>query len=161
MIIYGVQTSNFKEDKTFFISHCLGCGSINIFWEKLGTGIFIPHQEDAGQNFYIKTANRSVGNVAKLRYLVKVLTDESCMHGETKGDVTTRHTQHIFSVIEKAMCLVQPKHVAFWITINKCSVQKEIKSRLKLGNACYYSVQNLLSFRLLPKKLKIKIYIEL
>ena len=31
------------------------------------------------------------------------------------------------------------------------SIQEEIKSRLKLGNACYYSVQNLLSFRLLSK----------
>ena len=30
--------------------------------------------------------------------------------------------------------------------------------RLKLGNACYYSVQNLLSSRLLSKNLKIKIY---
>jgi hypothetical protein len=29
---------------------------------------------------------------------------------------------------------------------------------LKLGNACYYSVQNLLSSSLLSKKLKIKIY---
>jgi len=38
------------------------------------------------------------------------------------------------------------------------SIQEEIKSRLKLGNACYHSVQNLLSFRLLSKKLKIKIY---
>ena len=27
------------------------------------------------------------------------------------------------------------------------SIQEEIKSRLKLGNACYYSVQNLLSSR--------------
>ena len=35
---------------------------------------------------------------------------------------------------------------------------EEIKSRLKLGNACYYSVQNLLSNSLLSKKLKIKIY---
>jgi len=34
----------------------------------------------------------------------------------------------------------------------------EIKNRLKLGNACYYSVQNLLSSSLLSKKLKIKIY---
>ena len=38
------------------------------------------------------------------------------------------------------------------------SIQKEIKSRLKLGNACYYSVQNLLSSRLLSKNLKIKIH---
>jgi hypothetical protein len=35
----------------------------------------------------------------------------------------------------------------------------EIKSRLNSGNACYYSVQNLLSFRLISKNLKIKIYI--
>jgi len=35
--------------------------------------------------------------------------------------------------------------------INQNSVQKEIKSRLKLGTACYYSVQNLLSSRLLSK----------
>jgi len=41
---------------------------------------------------------------------------------------------------------------------NKNSIQEEIKSRFKLGNAYYYSVQNLLSFSLLSKKLKIKIY---
>ena len=33
-----------------------------------------------------------------------------------------------------------------------------IKSRLKLGNACYHSVQNLLSSSLLSNSLKIKIY---
>jgi len=32
------------------------------------------------------------------------------------------------------------------------------KSRLKSGNACYHSVQNLLSSRLLTKNVKIKIY---
>ena len=42
---------------------------------------------------------------------------------------------------------------------NKNSIQEEIKSRLKLGNACYYSVQNLLSSSFLSKNLKIKIYI--
>ena len=38
------------------------------------------------------------------------------------------------------------------------SIQEEIKSTLKLANACYYSVWNLLSSRLLSKNLKIKIY---
>src|SRR5215510_11451968 len=38
------------------------------------------------------------------------------------------------------------------------SIQEEIKSRLKLGNACFHSVQYLLSSRLLSKNLKIKIY---
>jgi hypothetical protein len=38
-------------------------------------------------------------------------------------------------------------------------ILEEIKSRLNLGNACYRSVENFLSFRLLSKKnVKIKIY---
>ena len=41
---------------------------------------------------------------------------------------------------------------------NQNSIQEEIKSRLKLGNGSYYSVQNLLSSRLLSKNLKIKMY---
>ena len=41
---------------------------------------------------------------------------------------------------------------------NKNSIQEEIKSRWKLGNACYYSVQNILSSSLLSKNVKIKIY---
>jgi len=41
---------------------------------------------------------------------------------------------------------------------NQTSVQEEIKSRLKSGNSCYHSVQNLLSSSLLSKNLKIKIY---
>ena len=40
------------------------------------------------------------------------------------------------------------------------SIQEEIKSRLKLRNACYHSVQNLLSSRLLSKNLRSR-YIEL
>ena len=41
---------------------------------------------------------------------------------------------------------------------NKNSIQKDVKSRLNLGNACYHSVQDLLSSSLLSKNLKIKIY---
>jgi hypothetical protein len=41
---------------------------------------------------------------------------------------------------------------------NQNSIQEEIKSRLKSGNACYHSVQNLLCSRLLSKNLKVKIY---
>jgi hypothetical protein len=38
------------------------------------------------------------------------------------------------------------------------SFQEEIKRRLNSGNACYHSVQNLLSSRLLPKNITIRIY---
>jgi len=41
---------------------------------------------------------------------------------------------------------------------NQNSIAEEIKSKLRSGNACYHSVQNLLSSRLLTKNLKIKIY---
>ena len=44
---------------------------------------------------------------------------------------------------------------------NQNSIAEEIKSRLRSGNACYCSVQNLLSSRLLSKNFKIKIYIIL
>ena len=41
---------------------------------------------------------------------------------------------------------------------NQNYIQEEIKSRLNLGNACYYSVQNLLSSSLLSINSKNKIY---
>ena len=36
---------------------------------------------------------------------------------------------------------------------NRNSIQEEVKCRLKAGNSCYYSVQTLLSSRLLSKNL--------
>ena len=41
---------------------------------------------------------------------------------------------------------------------NQNSIPEDIKSSLRSGNACYHSVQNLLSSRLLSKNVKIKIY---
>jgi len=41
---------------------------------------------------------------------------------------------------------------------NKNSIAEEINSKLRSGNACYHSVQNLLSSRLISKNLKMKIY---
>jgi hypothetical protein len=41
---------------------------------------------------------------------------------------------------------------------NQNSIHEEITSRLKSGNACYHSVQSLLSSSLLSKNLRSKIY---
>jgi hypothetical protein len=41
---------------------------------------------------------------------------------------------------------------------NQNLVQEKIKRRLNSGNACYDSVQNILSSRLLSKNVKIRIY---
>jgi hypothetical protein len=42
--------------------------------------------------------------------------------------------------------------------MNQNSIHEEIKIKWKSGNACYYSVQNLLSSSLLPKNVNIKLY---
>jgi hypothetical protein len=44
------------------------------------------------------------------------------------------------------------------ITTNQNDIHEEIKSGLHSGNACYHSVQNLLSSYLLSKNLDIKMY---
>ena len=49
------------------------------------------------------------------------------------------------------------KYLATTLT-NQNSIQEEIKSRLKSGNACCHSVQNLFSSSLLSKNLKIRMY---
>jgi hypothetical protein len=69
----------------------------------------------------------------------------------------SRHCKFIFTT------LMHIKYYSLWIYIYIYIytyiyiIQEEIKSRLKLGSACYYSVQNLLSSSLLSKNLKIKI----
>jgi hypothetical protein len=69
----------------------------------------------AGQNHYIKTANRSFESVEQFRYFG-----------------TTETNQNL--------------------------IQEEMKSVLNSGNACYHSVQNLLSSCLPSKNIKTGIY---
>ena len=56
-----------------------------------------------------------------------------------------------FKIVEQFKCFGT-------VLINQNCIQKEIKSGLKSGNACCYSVQNILSFSLLSKNIEIKIY---
>src|SRR5215469_11782968 len=66
-------------------------------------------------------------------------------------------TQDEFTVRSSIERVEEFKYLGTTLT-NQNSIHEEIKSRLKLGNACYYWVQNLLSSSLLSKTLKIKIY---
>jgi hypothetical protein len=43
-------------------------------------------------------------------------------------------------------------------TTSLISIREEVESRLNSVNACYHAVQNVSSFRLLYKRVKIKIY---
>jgi len=55
------------------------------------------------------------------------------------------------------VALVRERTIPTATLTNQNSIQEEIKSRLKSGNACYHSVQNLSSSSLLSKNLKIEI----
>ena len=66
-------------------------------------------------------------------------------------------SQTTLNVFVNGVTFLVPSSLPIQIN-HRVGMQEEIKSRLKLGNACYYSVQNLLSSRLLSKNFKIKIY---
>jgi hypothetical protein len=53
--------------------------------------------------------------------------------------------------------VVKFKYLGTALTDLNC-MQEEINSRLNSGNACYHSVQNLLSSRPLSRNIKVKIY---
>ena len=73
-------------------------------------------------------------------------TDKTNMVMSREQDARRSHTIKIDN-----SCFERVEHFGYLGTslTNQNSVQEEIKSRLKSGNACYYSVQNLLSSRLL------------
>ena len=75
----------------------------------------------------------------------------SCLEIRMQDEFTVRIDNSTFERVEEF------KYLGTTLT-HRNSIAEEIKSRLKSGNACYHSVQNFLSPRLLSKNLKIKIY---
>ena len=70
-------------------------------------------------------------------------------------DQSTRQNNNVRIVINSFERVEQFKYLVTIIYQN--DIHEEIKSRLKSGNVCYYSVQNVLSSSLLSKNIKIKI----
>jgi hypothetical protein len=92
-------------------------------------------------------ASRNIGveiNVEKTKYMIM------SRHPNSGQNKNIRTADESFENVAKF------KYFGTTLT-NQNDVRDEIKIRLNSGNACYYSVQNLLSSRLISKNLKIKI----
>jgi sorting nexin-29 len=79
---------------------------------------------------------------------------------KTKYMIMSRHpnsgqNQYIRIANESFEKVAKFKYLGTKLT-NQNDIHDEIKSRLNLGNACYYSVQNLLSSRLISKNISLK-----
>ena len=100
------------------------------------------------ESFFFGRGTKEIGlevNADKTKYMV--------MSGDQTAGLN--HTMKVDnSSIER---VEEFKYLGTTLT-SQNSIRKEIKSRLKLGNACYHSVQNIMSSSLLSKNLKIKIY---
>jgi hypothetical protein len=93
-------------------------------------------------------ASRDIGleiNAEKTKHMIM------SRHPNSGQNQNVRIANESFEKVEKF------KYLGTTLT-NQNDIHDEIKSRLNSGNACNYSVQNLLSFRLISKNLKVKIY---
>jgi hypothetical protein len=65
--------------------------------------------------------------------------------------------KHSIKIVNSYFEDVKVKYLGTTLIDQNC-MQEDIKSRLNSGNACYHSVQSFLSFSLLSRNVKIKIY---
>jgi hypothetical protein len=84
-------------------------------------------------------------NVKKIKYMLISCQQNVGQNRDTK--IANRSFENVS----------QFKYLGMTVT-NQNLIQEETRRRLISGNACYHSVQNLLSSRLLSKNLKIRIY---
>jgi hypothetical protein len=96
----------------------------------------------------LNDASKEIGlevNVEKTKYML-VSRDQNA--GQTQDmQIGNRSFENVS----------QFKYLGTTVT-NQNLIQEEIKRRLNSANACYHSVQNLLSSRLLSKNVKVRIY---
>jgi hypothetical protein len=124
-----------------------------------GTHQFLVYADDGnilGGNIHNMKKNAETLVVASKEVGLEVNADK------TKHMVMSRNQNaeqnHNIKIANKSFERVEEfKYLGATLT-NRNSIHEDIKGRLKSGNACYHSVQNLLSSRLLSKDTKIRVY---
>jgi hypothetical protein len=106
----------------------------------------------------LRTEERPAAVEGSCEYIEQAAADK----WQTKYMLLSRHqnvswNQNIKIANRSFENVSQFKYLRATVT-NQNLIHEEIKRRLNSGNACYHSVQNLLSSRLLSKNLKIRIY---
>ena len=86
------------------------------------------------------------------RHLAKYMKIEDVRNTKAVAYILLQHSAY------RQVEIIQSHGVWGSSLMNQNSIQEEIKSILKSGNACYHSVQNILSSGLLSKKIKSKIH---
>ena len=104
----------------------------------------VSRDQRAGRNHSVKIDSNSFEGVEEFKYLGTTLTLILLRWRIGWAPNNASRWQVGFNSVFKRLT-------------NQNCIQVEVKNRLKLGNACYHSVQKLLSSRLLSKNLKIKI----
>jgi hypothetical protein len=92
-------------------------------------------------------ASKEIGlevNAEKTKYMVMSRNQNAGHNHNIKIDNISFETVEEFKYLGRTLT-------------NRNCIHEEIKSRLKSGNTCYHSVQNLLSSRLLSKNTKIRV----
>jgi hypothetical protein len=91
-----------------------------------------------------------------LRKRIENNTINTCRSVYLSGDQNARQNH----IVKKYISFERMKQFSYLGTslTNRNSIHEVIKSRMNSGNACYLSVQNLLSSSLLSKNIKITVY---
>jgi hypothetical protein len=140
----------------------------------------ICHQESSGKPggtenngthqllIYADNANLLTANTDTIKKNTEPLIDASAKVGpevnaeKTKYMLLPHHQyagqNHDIKIANRSFeNVAQFKYLGMTVT-NQNLIHEEIRRRMNLGNACYHSVQSLLSSHLLSKSIKIRIY---
>jgi hypothetical protein len=117
---------------------------------------------------YADGLNRLGDNIGTIKKNTETLIDASKEVGleinteKTKYMLQFRHQNagqnHDIKIANKCFENVEQFKYLLTTATNQNLIQEEIKRKFNFGNACYRSVKNLLSFGLLSKTRKIRIY---